>query len=289
MPTIREWRIRLRQELRSIAGEFAPTDADAILGEVVKANPTQLTLRHNEDVLPDQESRLKSLLIERLSGVPLGYVLGHVEFYGLDLICDERVLIPRPETEELVSVAIRTLPAPQDRRHPLVIDVGTGSGNIALAIAHVRPDVRVIATDVSPDALDVARANCARHNLADRVQFVRGSLLTMLRPGLNADLIVSNPPYVPEGDLDVQRSVHDHEPHLALYSGSDGTEILQDLIQNAIRILKPEGALICEIGYSQTEQIRRIISKYDGWSEPIFHRSPAGFDRVVEIHRNDRP
>jgi release factor glutamine methyltransferase len=284
MPTIREWRIRLRQELRSIAGEFAPTDTDAILGEVVKANPTQLTLRHNEDILPDQESRLKSLLIERLSGVPLGYVLGHVEFYGLDLICDERVLIPRPETEELVSVAIRTLPAPQDRRHPLVIDVGTGSGNIALAIAHERSDVRVIATDLSADALAVARANRERHHLTDRIHFIRAQSLTAFPQGLDADLIVSNPPYVPEYDPEVQRSVHDFEPHLALYAGSDGTEILRDLIDHARAILRPVGGLVCEIGYNQAEQIREIVQRYPGWSAPVFHRSPAGFDRVLELH-----
>lgn len=283
MATIGEWRTRLRQDLHSVSGVFAPTDADAILGEILKASPTQLTLRTGDVLTAEQESHIRLLIQKRISGVPLAYVLGHVEFYGLDLLCDDRVLIPRPETEAVVTVALKSLPVPTTGYRPLVIDIGTGSGNIALAIAHERPDVHVIATDLSANALKVANANRERHSLNDRVRLVRAKSLTAFPHGLNADLIVSNPPYVPDHDPEVQASVHDFEPHIALYAGSDGTEILSDLIDTARGILQPTGAFVCEIGYNQAEQLRQIVRKSPGWRAPVFHRSIAGFDRVLEL------
>lgn len=285
MATIAEWRVRLRNDLQGASGDFAATDADSILGEVLNASPTQLTLRSGESLTVGEETQISLLASKRNSGMPLAYVLGHVEFYELDLICDERVLIPRPETEEVVNVALKSLPQFDTGRNPLVIDVGTGSGNIALAIALNRPDVRVIATDLSADALTVARINRDRHNLTDRVRLVRANSLGAFPSGLNADLIVSNPPYVPDDDPEVQRSVHDFEPHVALYGGSDGTEILRDLISNARVVLRQGGALVCEIGYNQATQIREIVSQLPGWSDPVFHRSIAGFDRVLELRR----
>lgn len=283
MATIAEWRVRLRNDLHAASGDFAATDADSIIGEVLNASPTQLTLRSGETVTAGDEKQISLLASKRVSGMPLAYVLGHIEFYGLDLMCDERVLIPRPETEEVVNVALKSLPRFETGRTTLVIDVGTGSGNIALAIAHNRPDVRIIATDLSADALTVARINRDRHNLTDRVRLVRAKSLTAFPKGLDVDLIVSNPPYVPNDDPEVQRSVHDFEPHVALYGGSDGTEILKELISNAPSILIHGGALVCEIGYNQATQIREIVSQFSEWSEPVFHRSIAGFDRVLEL------
>ena len=283
MATIGEWRARVRQDLHSVSGVYAATDADAILGEILQASPTQLTLRSADEVIAEDESRIRQFILKRISGMPLAYVLGHVEFYGLDLLCDERVLIPRPETEAVVTVALKSLPVPTRGYQPIVIDIRTGSGNIALAIAHERPDVHVVATDLSANALEVAKANRERHNLLDRVRLVRAKSLTAFPHGLNADLIVSNPPYVPDHDPEVQQSVHDFEPHVALYAGSDGTEILRDLIESSRHALRPNGALVCEVGYNQAEQIREIVRKYPGWSAPIFHRSIAGFDRVLEL------
>ncbi len=287
MTAIGEWRARLRQQLRPVAGEFAPGEADAILGEVLSVTPTHLTLRSGEQLPAEHEVRLRELIAKRLTGMPLPYVLGHVEFYGLDLICDERVLIPRPETEEVVSVALRSLPHPDSQHHPLVVDVGTGSGNIAVALTKNRPDLRVIAIDISDQALQVARINRDRHKLSDRIYLIRGRSLTALPPGLNVDLIVSNPPYVPVNDPDVQCSVHDFEPHVALYAGMDGTEVLQDLIGEARLVLRAGGALVCEIGYNQADQLRRLVRRCPGWHEPVLHRSVAGLDRVMELRRMD--
>jgi release factor glutamine methyltransferase len=165
----------------------------------------------------------------------------------------------------------------------LVFDIGAGSGNIGIALAHTHSDVSVIATDVSTDAIDVARENARRHGLSDRFRFVAARSLSAFAPDVKADLLVSNPPYIPADDPQVQPSVHDFEPHIALYSGSDGTEILGDLIADAPRILKPGGALVCEIGYSQANAIREIVAKRPAWSKPVFHRSIAGHERVLAL------
>jgi release factor glutamine methyltransferase len=285
MATIGEWRLRLRQELQPVAGEFAATDADAIIGEVLSARPTELTLRYREQVEAVDEAHLTALLVKRLSGSPLAYVLGHVEFYGLDFLCDERVLIPRPETEELVNVALRALPPPVSGTQPLVLEVGTGAGNIVVALARQRPDLRLIATDLSGDALAVARENARRHGEDCRITFIQARTLDGFGPVPRFDLIVSNPPYIPLDDPNVQRSVHDYEPHIALYAGRDGTEILSALIDHGRAILKPGGALVCEIGFMQEQPLAQIIARFAGWDAPIFHRSIAGFDRVLELRR----
>jgi release factor glutamine methyltransferase len=166
----------------------------------------------------------------------------------------------------------------------MVFDIGTGSGNIAIAIAHTRPDVRVIATDVSVDALNVARDNARRHNLLPRFRFAAARSLSAFTPDVKADLLVSNPPYIPADDPQVQTSVHDFEPHVALYSGTDGTEILAELITQAPRFLCPCGVFVCEIGYMQSKPLRDIVAKHREWTEPVFHRSIAGHERVMELH-----
>lgn len=285
MATIGEWRMRLRQELQPVAGEFAATDADAILGEVLSARPTELTLRYREQVKPVDEAHLTALLVKRLSGSPLAYVLGHVEFYGLDFLCDERVLIPRPETEELVNVALRALPPPVSGTQPLVLEIGTGAGNIAVSLAHQRPDLRLIATDLSADALAVARENSRRHGEDRRITFIQTRTLDGFGPVPRFDLIVSNPPYIPADDPAVQPSVHDYEPHIALYAGADGTEILAELITQAHALLKPGGTLVCEIGFMQEQPLAALIARVPTWEAPVFHRSIAGFDRVLELRR----
>jgi release factor glutamine methyltransferase len=285
MATIGQWRANLRQLLHFIAGPFAPGEADQILREVTGANATQLTLRHQDTLTRDQESTVVRLLTERQTGRPLAYVLGHVEFYGLDLLCDERVLIPRPETEELVDAALAALPPPVPGEQPLAIDLGTGSGNIALAMAHQRPDIRVIATDLSADALVVAAINISRHNLSDRIRLLQGASLDPFSRRPLANVIVANLPYIADDDLEVEPSVHDFEPHLALYAGELGTEILTDIIRDAPAVLKPGGALVCEFGLGQTGAIRGMVRNIDSWGEPIIHQDTAGIDRILEVHK----
>ena len=285
MATIGQWRANLRQLLGFIAGPFAPGEADQILREVTGANSTQLTLRHQETLTRDQESAIVDLLKERQTGRPLAYVLGHVEFYGYDLACDERVLIPRPETEELVDVALSALPLPGGDRAPLVLDLGTGSGNIAIAMALKRPDIHVIATDLSADALAVAAVNIARHKLSERIQLLQATSLRFVSPRPIADVIVANLPYIADGDIEVEPSVHDFEPHVALYAGELGTEVLSEIVRDALAILVPGGTLACEFGYRQTEAIRGMVRRDSGWGTITIHPDAAGIDRILEVRK----
>jgi len=282
--TIGEWRNKLRERLRPVSGELSAYEADRLLGEVVGADPTELTLRYRDLVPADAAQRLENLVADRLRGRPLAYVIGHLEFCGLDLLCDERALIPRPETEELVSIALQCLPPPEVSAHPLAIDVGTGSGNIALALAHRRPDLHLIAADISAEALTLAGENRARLGLVGSVSLVRGDSLTMLASGC-ADVVVSNPPYVIPGDPKLDQSVSAYEPAAALYGGSTGVEVIRDLLDQGPSVLHSGGVLVCEIGYDQGPTVRALVGRDPRWGPPVLHRDLAGIERVLVAQR----
>jgi release factor glutamine methyltransferase len=208
-----------------------------------------------------------ALITRRSLGEPIAYLTGEREFYGRPFHVTQAVLIPRPETELVVEAALDRLP---DGQAPLVVDVGTGSGCLAITIALERAQTRVIATDISQRALDVARANAARLG-ADRVEFRRASLLEGI---VRADLIVSNPPYVAERDrASLAREVAAFEPSEALFGGDDGFEIIRQLLPAAARTLTEGGALVMEIGAGQAGQIAEL-----------FDDVPAL--KVVEIRRD---
>ncbi|HUU44995.1 MAG TPA: peptide chain release factor N(5)-glutamine methyltransferase [Acidobacteriota bacterium] len=285
MTTIGSIRRDLTSRLRPVAGDQAAVEADRLLGEVVGACPTELTLRYDETLTPMQCKQLDALAVDRLTGRPLAYVIGHVEFYGLDLLCDERVMIPRPETEEALEIALESLPAWTYGYQPIAVDVGTGSGNIALALARLRPDLRVIGIDTEADALAVACENCARLQLSERVKFIRGRSLSMLSETGRVDLIVSNPPYIAPGDPNVERSVSDYEPHTALFAGPSGLETIDELIDQALYVLRRGGTLVCEIGYDQAPQVAHLASPTLGWSAPEFFHDLAGIERVFTLRR----
>jgi release factor glutamine methyltransferase len=234
---------------------------------------------------PEDEARLETFVQRRLNGLPLAYVLGRAHFYGLELVSDSRALIPRPETEELVQIALNCLPPRSSDRRPLVVDVGTGSGNIALAIAHERPDLRVIATDIELPALALADENRRRLHLTDRVHLVAGRSLSMFRKTRTIDMIVTNPPYIALGDPHVDQSVLDHEPHVAVFAGPSGLEIIIELLVEAAPRLVPGGWLITEIGYDQGEVFRAGVDSHPEWQKPIFYSDLARIERIMAIRR----
>ena len=204
---------------------------------------------------PNARERLRSLLARRIDGEPLAYIVGTREFYGLKLRVDERVLIPRQETELLVDLALAQIAAsPADR--PVVIDVGTGSGAIALAIAANSPAARILAADVSADALAVAKRNAQALGLADRVSFIRSDMLAAARGP--ADLIVSNPPYIPSDEMANPQPEIKREPRLALDGGADGLDPFRRLARGAARTLAPGGALIAELMPQQMDAAESI-------------------------------
>jgi len=235
-------------------------------------------LAHPERTLTSaQVARYGKLVDDRAAGYPLPYLTGEIEFYGLDIEVTPEVLIPRPETETLVDLAL-------ERRPNTVVDVGTGSGCIAVALAAHLPEAAVYGIDISPAALAVARRNAERYGLGERIRFLVGDLLDR-RPG-PVDLIVSNPPYVSADEwASLPPSVRDHEPRLALDGGPDGLEVVRRLISQSQGLLEPDGALLIEIGATQGDAAKEAAETFfpeNGTSIRI-HPDLAGHDRVLEI------
>jgi release factor glutamine methyltransferase len=245
-------------------------DAQLLLLHVLRKPPSERAwlLAHDTDVLTTaQHTDFMALVQRRAANEPLAYLTGHKEFYGLDLHVDRRVLVPRPDTEtlvdwaleilgELTPLSVRAEPVEASTHTPLtVIDLGTGSGAVALAIKHSRPDVRVHATDFSTDALAVAQANAQRLGLA--VEFSQGSWLSDMTDRFH--LIVSNPPYIAARDPHLDALTH--EPLQALASGSDGLDDIRQIIAQAPAHLHPEGWLLLEHGYDQADAVRDLLSQ----------------------------
>lgn len=244
---------------------------------VMEASRAGLLAHPERSLTPAQMSRYKELVDERVSGYPLPHLTGEVEFYGLDFAVTPEVLIPRPDSEVLVDLALARGPT-------TVVDVGTGSGCIAIALAAHLPEAVVYAIDISPPALAVARDNAERHGLDGRIQFIAGDLLDR-RPG-PVDLIVSNPPYVSADEWAMlPPSIRDHEPRLALDGGPDGLEVIRRLLSQSQGLLNPGGALLIEIGASQGEAAREAAETFfpeNGISVRV-HPDLAGRDRVLEV------
>jgi release factor glutamine methyltransferase len=261
--------------------ELTPiTDVPRLEAEVLLAHVTGLSrttlLAHPDRALPSaQQSAYQALIYRRASGYPLPYLIGRVEFYGLEFEVTLEVLIPRPETETLVDLTLARRPA-------TVVDVGTGCGCIAVSLAVHLPEAIVCAIEISPAALAVAQRNVERHGVADRVHLMAGDVLTP-RPA-PVDVIVSNLPYVPTGDCaSLPVSVRDHEPHQALDGGPDGLAVIQQLLVQAPAVLRPGGAMLIEIGADQGEAASRLARAHFPQAEVCVHPDLARRDRVLEV------
>lgn len=235
---------------------------------------------HPEYKLTAREAEaFEAAVAKRARGIPLQYITGHQEFWGLDFIVTPAVLIPRPETEHLVESALQLIRDSGIER-PRIIDVGTGSGCIILSVAHEVKDAELHAVDISNPALQVARENAERLNLSDRVTFHEADLLTSFlgAPGY-FDFVLSNPPYVGRSEADkVQREVREHEPEVAVFGGDRGLDIYERLIPQAHQVLKPGGYLLLEIGYSIEEPVRHLL---EAWKEVHAVPDLQGIPRVI--------
>ena len=266
--------------------ERAQRDAEALLLQVLKRkdpdkNRAWLIAHEDEPLAPDAAAVLGALVKRRRTGEPIQYITGETEFYGLNFRVNRDVLIPRPETEHLVEKAI-ALAAGFVR--PRIVDVGAGSGAIAVALAAKLPAAQMTATEISASALTVARENAKRNGVAERVRFLEGDLLAPVA-GERFDLIVSNPPYVPEGDRDtLSVEVRDYEPAQALFAGSDGLAIYRRLIPAAFGALVPGGFVVLEIGYGQQEPVGALLAGA-GFKEVDFTADLQGIARVATARR----
>ncbi len=253
---------------------------------------TQLDLRVNDAQRVEGEGlrRAESLLARRARREPLQYLLGTQEFCGLEFDVEPGVLIPRPETELLVDAAVRcACRQPAAGRRPVIVDLGTGSGCIAVSLARQLPLAVLYATDCSAGALRVARRNAERHGVAGRVTFLEGDLLKPLEArGLSGqvDILVSNPPYIAEREWEaLQPEVRLFEPRIALAGGRDGLAVYRRLVREAAGLLNATGWLIMEVGQGQAESVRALIEATGWYGTAEIRSDQAGIDRVVCVQR----
>jgi release factor glutamine methyltransferase len=256
-------------------------NAELLLMFTLECDRAYLHAHPERDLNAAEQGRYEEALAERARGVPAQYITGHQEFWGMDLIVTPAVLIPRPETEHLVETVLRLASAGEGGRPTStlrMVDVGTGSGCIALALAKELPRAEIHATDISSAALEIARANAARHQLESRVQFHETDLLQGFEP--NAfDFVVSNPPYVGESEEDqVQIEVRKFEPRQAVFAGATGLEVSALLIPQARSVLKPGGWLVMEISGTIAEGVRGLLA---GWNDVQITNDLQGIPRVI--------
>jgi release factor glutamine methyltransferase len=238
---------------------------------------------HPEKPLSEEEYSLyQEVITERARGCPTQYITGHQEFWGLDLIVSPAVLIPRPETEHVIEAVLELAQSHYSDGKVKIVDVGTGSGCIALALASELPQADILACDISEEALEIARINAARQGLEHRVQFRCSDLLAAYPHG-QFDFVVSNPPYVGESEADkVQKQVREFEPKIAVFSGWQGMDIYKRLIPQACAALKPGGWFVTEIGFSIEKQVKECLTE---WSEIQTKTDLQGIPRVIAARK----
>ena len=294
MPTVPSGHTIIRALLaeaeRSLAAgphpERARRDAEALLllalrHDAPDANRAWLIAHEDEAVSPDGSAALSALVNRRLTGEPMQYIAGRMEFYGLPFLVNPDVLIPRPETEHLVEKVIELA---QGFAQPRIVDVGAGSGAIAVALACKLPGAQVTATEISERALVVARGNAERNGVSDRIRFLQGDLLEPVT-GERFDIVVSNPPYVPERDrVSLSVEVRNYEPAQALFADEDGLAVYRRLIPVAFGALVQGGSIALEIGYGQSDAVRALLADV-GFAGIEFTADLQGIPRVASARR----
>ncbi len=283
-----QWTIRRVLEwttgyLTEHGSESPRLEAEILLAHARGCPRIQLYTHFDDELSEDVRGRMRALVKRRANLEPVAYLVGHREFFSLDFEVNSDVLIPRPETEMLVMEALEFL---RGVTAPKVVDVGTGSGCIAVAIACHAPTTSVTAIDVSEAALAVARRNAARHQVEDRMTFQRGDLFAPLSATDTFDMIVSNPPYVATDDqTGLDPDVVRHEPHDALFAGGDGLAVIRRIIEAAPQHLRPGGTLLIEFSPEQTDAITGLFDQSGQFEEVTILRDTSQQSRAVRARR----
>ena len=260
------------QRLRARHVHAPELTARLLLADLLDRDQAWLVAHSNEEIEHSLGERYEEAVRRRCEGVPVQYIRELQEFYGLDFHVNPDVLIPRPETEHVVEAALQRI-----RPGDLVLDVGTGSGAIAVSLAKHAPSATVLASDISPAATRVAKFNAAR--LDARVRFFLGDVTGAIAAS-HVDVLVSNPPYVPLRDAPGLQAELRHEPPVALFGGEDGLGVIRRLVADACRILRPGGWLLAEIGFGTRDAVAALFDR-SRWQRPDFLPDLAGIDRVV--------
>jgi release factor glutamine methyltransferase len=257
----------------------ARINAEYLLARALAVPRANLRTDDRREVAQDEMAIYHHLLERRMAHEPLQYILGTTEFMGLELLVDRRALIPRPETEIVVEEALAALNGFRDET-PRILDIGTGSGNIALSLAHFAPQAMVVAMDESQEALDLAALNAARLGIR-RIRFEKADLFAEFLPGESFDLIVSNPPYVSAKDFEqLEPEIRWFEPRHATTDGADGLRFLRRIAELSARKLRAGGILIVELGFGQSEQAVEIAGRH-GLERVAVRKDLAGIQRVL--------
>jgi release factor glutamine methyltransferase len=292
--------VQLRQSLKAAVEQLTAhnvpsprMNAELLVMFMLGCDRAYLYSHPERELTADETRRYGEAIVRRSTGVPAQYITGHQEFWGLDLIVSPAVLIPRPETEHVVEALLELAQvgnADQSQRqragapapHVHIVDVGTGSGAIALALAKELPTAEIDATDISTEALEVARANAARHELGARIEFHHADLLGALPRG-EFDFVISNPPYVGQSEEDqVQLEVRKFEPRNAVFAGPTGLDVIERLIPQARVALRPGGWLVFEISGTIADAVAPLLA---GWSDVKITNDLQGIARVVRARK----
>lgn len=281
MPSIgASWRA-VRDRFRAAGIDTPELDARLLAEAAFGRDPLGLLARENEPAEATSLARLEAFAGRRLAGEPVARILGHREFYGLDFRLGAETLVPRPETELVVDLAREAL---TDTERPVVLDLGTGSGAIAIALLVARPDARAVATDISEAALAVARANAEAHGVADRLDLRGGSWWAPVGRDERFGAVLSNPPYVESATIaGLAPEVREFDPYAALDGGPDGLEAYRAIFAEAARHLVPGAPLVVEIGAGQGPQLV-ALARQAGFGRAVVKKDLAGLDRAILAH-----
>ena len=282
--TINDLIVWTTQYFASQGIESPRLEAQILLAHVMNYPRIELVARSHEEPLPEERTRFRELIRRRVENWPVAYLVGRREFYLLSFAVSPAVLIPRPDTETLVLAALDSL---KGKPAPRVLDLGTGSGCIAVSLAHQCQSAQITATDISPDALTIAEQNARTHGVAEQITFRKGDLFEAVSDSpMQYDLIVSNPPYIPQAELaNLPADVRDHEPRVALDGGPDGLAYYRRIIAEAATYLLPGGMLLLEIGWDQNEAVRGLIAEQNALELCPSLKDKAGRFRVVQARR----
>ena len=279
--TIKEAYLHGREHLAASGSMEPALEAEMLLRFVLGVDRARLYTHWDGGIAEASWAQYEGLLVERAGGRPVHYIVGEREFMGRSFAVDERVMIPRPETELLVEVAVVRL---RGHDRPVIVDIGTGSGCIAVSLAALVPTALVYATDFSAGAVALAAAAAVRHGVAARITFLQGDLLAALPSAVRGqvDALLSNPPYVPEGRAaSLPREIRDFEPRQALLAPGDGMGFHRRLVSTAPAWLRPGGMLAMEVGLDQAPAVLRMLDEARWWASAGVERDGAGIGRVV--------
>jgi release factor glutamine methyltransferase len=272
------------QRLHGAGIDSARLDAELLLGWALGMSREDLIVAAARNLSLAESDRYEDLLKRRLNREPLAYITGQQEFWSLDFIVSSDVLVPRPETELLVEIALKELANLADTKLPRILELGTGSGAISVAIATESPQAQIVASEISPAALAIARRNACRHGVSKAIRFLQGDLFTALdqEHENDFDLVVSNPPYIPRGEIsNLEAEVSRWEPRAALDGGVDGLDFYRLIAEEAPDYLRQGGVVAVEIGATMGSSVLALFRDSAAYLDTQLHQDYSGRDRVI--------